>query len=251
MLQPTLNIFFASVPSSNSSDENNLDPPILLHKPVLDSLDELTLQQMLYRIGGYVVGGVSLAALTLSAAQREPISQILVNQIVLLLSDHAIYDYPGEARRYLNSRLNVETLSQVEREIIQAALNRFDRYLQARQSLPPLKELQAPPSRIYAYYQAQWKQNIDIVEQAKERSIFRFMSREIPIKYGKASAHFQSTTQSISEPMRFAPLSYEYEVPQSTLIDPVGRAYQRWQWRLVGVERITDDLETDSKEPEL
>lgn len=246
--------FFAAVPSNNPNEsaDHNLKPSILLSKPVLDSLDELTVQQMLYRVAGYVTGGVSLAALILSAAQREPISRSLAEQIVILLGDHVIYDYPIRAREYLNSRLGEETLTELERQIIQAALERFDRYLEARQSLPPLKELQAPPSRIYAYYQAQWKQNVDIVEQAKERSIFWTIlgGREIPIKYGKASAHFDKAAQKVSEPMRFAPLSYEYDVPQSDVIDPVGHAYQRWRWRLVGIEQATDTLETNSAEPE-
>jgi hypothetical protein len=246
--------FFAAMPSNNpnESTDHNLKPSILLSKPVLDSLDELTVQQMLCRVAGYVTGGVSLAALILSAAQREPISRSLAEHIIILLSDYVVYDYPIRAREYLNSRLGEETLTEVERQIIQAALKRFDRYLQARQALSPLKELQAPPSRIYAYYQAQWKQNIDIVEQAKERSIFQtiFGGREIPIKYGKASAHFDKVAQKVSEPMRFAPLSYEYDVPQSDVIDPVGRAHQRWRWRLVGLEQTMDILETDLTEPE-
>lgn len=246
--------FFAPIPSSNPKErDNQLKPSILLSKPVLDSLDELTVQQILYRIAGYVTGGVSLAALILSATQREPIPQAIASQIVMLLSEYVIYDFPGKARDYLNDRLSAETLSEEERQIILAALSRFDRYLQARQSLPHLKELQAPPSRIYAYYQAQWKQNVDIVEQAKERSIIQtiFGGREIPIKYGKASAHFQDATQGISEPMRFVPLSYEYDVPQSDVIDPVGRAYQRWRWRLVGLEQASDNLETNPEEPEV
>ncbi|MBD1853311.1 hypothetical protein [Leptolyngbya sp. FACHB-711] len=247
--------FFASIPSNNSSEsaDNNLKPSILLSKPVLDSLDELTVQQILSRIAGYVTGGISLAALILSAARREPISRSLAEQIVILLGDYVVYDYPVRAKEYLNNRLSEETTTEVERQIIQASLKRFDRYFQARQSLPPLKELQAPPSRIYAYYQAQWKQNADIVEQAKERSIFRtiFAGREIPIKYGKASAHFDEAAQKVSEPMRFAPLSYRYDVPQSDAIDPVGRAYQRWRWRLVGFEQATDTFETNSAEPEV
>jgi hypothetical protein len=247
--------FFASIPSNNPNEsaDNNLKPSILLSKPVLGSLDELTVQQMLCRIAGYVTGGVSLAALILSAAQREPISRSLAEQIVILLSDYVVYDYPSRAREYLNNRLGEETLTEVEGQIIQATLKRFARYLQARQSLPNLKELQAPPSRIYAYYQAQWKQNVDIVEQAKERSIFLTIlgGREIPIKYGKASAHFDKAAQKISEPMRFAPLSYEYDVPQSDVIDPVGRAYQRWRWRLVGLEQTMNTLETDLTEPEV
>lgn len=246
---------FASLPSNKpyESADNNLKPSILLSKPVLDSLDELTVQQILWRIAGYVTGGVSLAALILSAAQREFISQVLEEQIVILLSDYVIYNYPSRAGEYLSNRLSEETLAEVERQIIQAALERFDRYFQARQSLPPLKELQAPPNRIYAYYQAQWKQNADIVEQAKERSIFRtiFGGREIPIKYGKASAHFDNAAQRVSEPMRLAPLSYEYDVPQSDVIDPVGHAYQRWKWRLVGFEQAMNRLETNSEETEV
>lgn len=246
--------FFTSIPSNNPNEsaDHNLKPSILLSKPVLDSLDELTVQQMLCRIAGYVTGGVSLAALILSAAQREPISRSLAEQIVILLADYVVYDYPIRAKEYLNNRLGEETLTELERRIIQAALERFDRYLQARQALSPLKELQAPPSRIYAYYQAQWKQNVDIVEQAKKRSIFWTLlgGREIPIKYGKASAHFDRAAQKVSEPMRFAPLSYEYDMPQSDVIDPVGRAYQRWCWRLVGLEQAMDTLETDLTEPE-
>ncbi|MBW4694203.1 MAG: hypothetical protein KME27_20865 [Lyngbya sp. HA4199-MV5] len=246
---------FTSPPSANpnESGESNLEPPILLNKAVLDSLDELTFHQMLCHIAGYVTGGVSLTALILSAVQREPLSQAIANQIVMLLSDYVLYDYPSKARAYLNQRLTADNLLEVESQIIQTALNRFDRYLQARQSLPPLKELQAPPNRIYAYYQAQWKQNADIVEQAKERSIFRsiFGGREIPIKYGKASAHFEDATQRISEPMRFAPMSYEYDVPQSDVIDPVGRAYQRWRWRLAGFEQGTNSSEINSAEPEV
>ncbi len=247
--------FFAAMPSNNPNEsaDNNLKPSILLSKPVLDSLDELTVQQMLCRIAGYVTGGVSLAALILSAAQREPISRSLAEQIVILLGDYVVYDYPIKSREYLGNRLDEETTTEVERQIIQAALERFDRYLQARQALPSLKELQAPPSRIYAYYQAQWKQNVDIVEQAKERSIFWTVlgGREIPIKYGKASAHFDKAAQKVSEPMRFAPLSYEYDVPQSNVIDPVGRAHQRWKWRFVGFEQATDTLETDLTEPDV
>jgi hypothetical protein len=247
--------FFASMQSNdlNASIDDNLKSEILLSKPILDSLDEISVKHMLLRIVGYVTGGVSLSALILSVAQRESISQSIVEQIVILLSDYVIYNYPNRAKMYLRNRLTEEAVSEVESLIIHAALERFDHYLQARQSLPLLKELQSPPSRVYAYYQAEWKHNLDIVEQAKERSIFGklFGGREIPIKYGNASAHFDKTVQKVSEPMRFAPLSYEYEVPQSDVIDPVGRAYQRWQWRLVGLEQAMNTVEGDSAEPEV
>jgi len=214
--------------------ERNKDPILALRKEVLDTLDETTTICVLLRIVGYVINTQSLCKLLLSALAKEPISQEIIDLVTDLLVNYVLFNYPGEATDYLNARRQIESITKVERDVIDQALSTSKEYLDNRNKLPPLKEFQASIQKTYLYRLAKWKQQNEIREAGEAKSIFRFIMPERLFLYGKAVSSEQKG--EITQPTPLIPMSTSYEIPQGELIDPLGQAWSRIHWQQIGLE---------------
>lgn len=215
---------------------------ITLSKQALDELDDQTVVYIIYRIAGYVVDAYSLASLLLSVLKREPSLPSVTGLVTSLLVNYVLYNYPGDGGDFLKYSLEFETTSDLEREIIQTALSHSDSYFEGRQSLPRLKEFKPSSQQVYLLRLAEWKHQASIIDEARKRSIFSFMTTNIPLKYGRAFSIEREG--NFTEPSKLATFHHEQERPQGELIDPVGQTYQRLQWRNIGLE----DLEPNSRD---
>lgn len=224
---------------------NNRTSKLILSKQVLEILDDQTVIYVLYRISGYVVQAESLSALLLSVLLREPYSPDIAGLIASLLSDYVLYNYPQDGGEYLKQRMEAECVTEAEREVIQTALHRSNAYFDARQNLPRLKELQPPANRVTLLQLAQWKYQNQIMEQARQRSVFYNLVSHIPLKYGRAFSVMRED-KSLTEPSKLATFHYEQEIPQRELIDSLGQTCLRLQWRGVGMDdSITESCSED------
>ncbi|MBW4575244.1 MAG: hypothetical protein KME08_08165 [Aphanothece sp. CMT-3BRIN-NPC111] len=234
-----INSYFNSIPVKvGNTLQRDKNPSVILSKEVLDTLDEETTAYVLYRITGYVIDAPSLCALLLSALQREPFSQQIIYLITNLLIKYVLFNYPGEAGEYLKDRAKTEGITEIEAKVIQEALSQSQSYLENRTKLPRLKEFQPSTQRTYLYRLAKWKQQKEMMEQVEEQSVFRKIMPSVLFLYGKATA--TEREGKLTDPMPFISISTETEIPQGELIDPIGQAYLRMQWRSAGLS-LTDE----------
>jgi hypothetical protein len=209
-------------------------PPLKLSKRVLDGLDEQTVADALHRILGLIMGdGRLLAALLLSALQREPYSSGLAELVAAALGGYVLYNFPGEAGDYLRSRLERDDVSELERNVARSALERSEPYYEAREELRTLEELKPPAQRVYLLRLAQSRRQTEAMEQAGKNSVIRRLATEIPLKYGRG--FFMEQGDRFTEPSDLSELSYSMELPRGELIDPVGQARLRIAWQSAGM----------------
>jgi hypothetical protein len=234
--------YFSEIPSTESSDESTKEPirrkiefdsRIILSKQILDELQDQEVVHVIYRVAGYVVDAYSLASLLLSVLKREPNSSEINTLVVGLLANYVLYNYPGDGGDFIKYFLSLEDISDIEREVAQAALQHSDSYFEARQNLPRLKEFKPPSQRVYLLRLAEWKQQALIIDEARKRSVFSLMTTNIPLKYGRSFSIEREG--DFTEPSQLSTFHYEQERPQGELIDPVGQIGQRLRWRNIGL----------------
>jgi hypothetical protein len=246
--------YFSKIPLTTSDDETNEEAvhreienslEMTLSKQVLDALDEQEVINLIYRLVGYIiVDAYSLSSLLLSVLRREQHSSTVNSLVTHLLANHVLYNYPGDGRRFFEYFLGLETISELEKEVIQAALKYSDLYFEARKNLPYLKEFKPSSQRLYLLRLAEWKHQSLIMDEARKRSIFSFMTTNIPLKYGRSFSIERDG--SFTEPSKLSSFHHEQELPYGELIDPIGQIYQRLKWRTIGLENLQSNSEDNT-----
>ena len=216
-----------------ASEEDSRDP-LALSASVLGELDENTVRLVLLRVMAYVIGGKPMARLLLSALRREPWSDSLAAIVAECLHEIALYNYPGGAGEYLESRIAAGDLAANELELVCTALAKSEEYFTRRRSIPRMTELTPPASRISVLQRARGKQMADAMEAAQKHSALLQLVRRVPIKYGRGFAVQRQGEPSA--PMPLNSISHEIEVPQGELIDTIGEAKRRIQWRNIALD---------------
>jgi hypothetical protein len=208
--------------------------PLALSATALGELDEDTVRLVLHRVMAYVVGGKPLTVLLLSALRREPCSSALSAFITDALDRIALYNYPGGASEYLNTRLATPGLPTAEANVIRVALERSETYFAARRAIPTITELRPPSSRLAVLQRARGKQTTAVMEAAQNRSVMSQLVRRVPLKYGRGFA-FQRPGGA-ADPNPLHAFEYEMEIPRGELIDPIGQTARRLQWQSMGLD---------------
>lgn len=222
-------------------------PWLKLSKPVLDGLEEQTVVYALQRIMGHIMVSRALAALLLSATQRESCSQELLAFIAGALDGYVLRNYPHEASDYLRQRLEADNVTRAEAEVAQAALDRSGAYLALLDGLPLMNEFQPPSQHRYLLRLAEHRQQTEIMNRAKESSVLLNIMPELPLKYGRS--HFMERDGSFTEPSELVPFSISAEKPRAEILDPIGHMFRRLGWQSAGLSGGKDsedrDLETE------
>ena len=217
-------------------------PWLTLDKQVLDALAEQTVVYVLQRIMGHVVTSRPLAALLLSAVQREPRSPAFLDFVAGALAGYVLYNYPNEAGGYLRSRIESGEASEVEFKLAEAALNHSEAYSKALRDLPRLKELQTPSRRLYLLRLAEHKQQATIMEEANNQSVIMSLATRVPLKYGRG--FFMERDGNFTEPSNLSSFSHSVERPRGELIDPIGQTLQRMECQSAGLYEIQSQDQT-------
>lgn len=208
--------------------------PFRLNKSVLDSLTPQETGHLVLRLLGYGIYGPQLAALVLSATQREPCPAELQQLILDALYDYVLYNYPGSSEAYLKSRIEADDATEVERYISRTVLEAAHQRTESRRKLPPLKEFQPSSWHVYLVRLAKQKHQAKMMDQADEQSVFLDLVHRAPLKYGRS--FFFEREGTFSEPTPLQAFEHSVELPIGELIDPVGQAYQRLMWQSVGLD---------------
>jgi hypothetical protein len=229
--------YFNSIPILiNGQLEQDKNPTFILNKRALDNLKDEEIVNILKRIVGYVIDSSYLCALILSVLKRENVSQKIIDVIDDLLTNYVLFNYPGEASKYLNKRSQQENINETEKLLIQQSLLKSQKYLENRNKLPKLKEFQPPSQRVYFHNIAKFEQQNEISKRLEEQSIWSQIMPSCLFLYGKSTSTEEQG--EFTEPRPFIELSSSVEIPQGELICPVFQNHQRMQWRCVNLSNI-------------
>ena len=216
-------------------------PVFALSDDVLESLALEEVINVLRRVVGYVSGSRSLASLVSSALRRDPCPEELQQFVAELLVGHVLYNYPGEAREYLDLRLDADDVLPVEEEVIREACGEIDAYFDELGELSTLKELRPPSTHLGQIQRARQNQQSRTMEKAREGSVFMSLFESVPLKYG--NQFYRIGNDGPTEPAPLNQISSGFEIPRGELIDPVKQAYKRFQFRAA---RSLNEDESDS-----
>jgi hypothetical protein len=246
--------YFSKIPLNTSDDETNEEDvhreienslEMTLSKQILDALDEKEVINLIYRLVGYIIlDAYSLSSLLLSVLKREPNLSNINNLVIHLLANHVLYNYPGDGRRFLEYFLGLESITELEKEVIQDALKHSDFYFEARKNLPYLKEFKPSSQRLSLLRLAELQYQSLIMDETRKRSIFSLMTTNIPLKYGRSFSIERNG--SFTEPSKLSSFHHEQELPCGELIDPIGQFYQRLKWKTVGLENLQSNSENNA-----
>jgi hypothetical protein len=246
--------YFSKISLTTSDDETNKEAvhreienslEMTLSKQILDALDEHQVINLIYRLVGYIVlDAYSLSSLLLSVLRREQNASTINSLVTHLLANHVLYNYPGDGRRFFEYFLGLEAISELEKEVIYAALKHSDLYFEARKNLPYLKEFKPSSQRLYLLQLAEWKHQSLIMDEARKRSVFSFMTTNIPLKYGRSFSIERDG--SFTEPSKLSSFHHEQELPCGELIDPIGQLIQRLKWKTVGLENLQSNSKNNA-----
>lgn len=221
------------------ASEQDGHAPLELSPAALGELTEEAVRLVLYRVMAYVIGGKPLSMLLVSALRREPCPPWLAAFVTDALDQVVLYNYPGGASEYLQSRLQIAGVSELEATVIREAISRSEKYFSARAALPVIPELRPPSSRVSLYQRAQGKHHAEIMESAQNQSVFLNLVRRVTIKYGRG---FSVQRPGVApDPTPLKSFSYEAEMPRAELIDPIGQTARRIQWQNMGIDAEPDE----------
>ena len=219
-------------------------PVLALSKDILEGLAPEEVMNVLRRVVGYVSGSRPLASLVSSALRRDPCPDELRQFVADLLVGHVLYNYPKEAREYLDRRLDADDVRPVEEEIVQKACDEIDAYFDELGELSTLKELSPPSTHLSQIRRARQQQQSKAMEKAREGSVFMSLVESVPLKYG--NQFYRIGDEGPTEPAPLSKISSGFEIPRGELIDPVGQAHKRLHFRAV---RSLDENEEEPDSP--
>jgi len=81
------------------------------------------------------------------------------------------------------------------------------------------------------------------MEKAEQSSVLASIFPKVKIKYGRAVAY--ELEGEFTEPSQMASFSWEAEVPQGELINPLGQSRIRFQWRNLGLNKTNNSTEDE------
>lgn len=215
----------AAWPVQKATNADPEYPHLQLRKSVLESLDNATFARVIRRVLGYGFHFQPLAALLTSALSRGPMPPEFGPPFEAILFKELLYSYPASGRKYLESRLTDEALTDFERDTIEEALVASKTYYDALENLPRLRELMPPDHRLAQVRRAMQKQQTIIREKAMQQSPLLSMITPIPIKYGKKA--FRAGGKSFSEPIKMGTFSASIELTRRAVIEPVREHRER------------------------
>jgi hypothetical protein len=188
-------------------------------KDVVDELDASSLKYLARRMLGYIVHEEPLLSLTFSLLNTTDASNRTFALVHELLHNEIGRDY---VRATLDAiEANKETYPDA-RAMLTSAHSQISRYVDSIEALPRLQELR-PPSHLRRSIQLRRSKEMrKSTEAAEEKSIFRQLSTQIPLKAGVG--WFAVKDGTIGETQHLQSFSHSVSLPRRSTADPVGYA---------------------------
>lgn len=197
-------------------------------RAVLDTATEADLLYLAKRMLGFLLEPEQMLSLALSLLELRDAKVRVFPLLRWMLYEQLGYDHPGTTSDALQKRAEQETDADIK-ELLGSIAMRLEADMAALQALPRLRELEVPMALRRDFAKARAKEMQRSMREAQKRSVFAQLATQIHIKAGETS--FQHQGESWSEPMHFASHSVSFEMPRREVLDPVGNAYRRLQFR--------------------
>ncbi len=205
---------------------------IELDGEILNSYFLGDVEYILYKINGYIPMRENIQELSYSITKYEGIGfQHIGKTFAELFCYHILYDYPSSID-FIKAKKSTATEKQVA--IIEAIERYYDNYNSRRGEKP--KELEASPKRLRTLFNESNK-NLNSghrEEKFKVRS-FLDMVTTIDIKNGSSFISRLSTAKETFEIIgsrgKMNSFGTSFEMPNSSITDPIGNEYNRHIWR--------------------
>lgn len=204
------------------------DMAIEFDPAVLDTATEADLLYLVKRMLGFLVEAKQMLSLSLSLLKLRNANARVLPLLRWLLYEQLGYDHPGTTSDVLQKRVGQETDADIK-ELLGGIAARLEADMAALQALPHLRELEVPMTLRRDFAKARAKVMQRSMREAQKQSVIAQLATQIHIKAGETS--FQHLGESWSEPMHFASHSVSFEMPRREVLDPVGNAYRRLQFR--------------------
>lgn len=243
----SLNDSFRSIPVKVGNQlERDRQPTFKFSKDVLDTLSNENAENVVYRTLAYTsIDAPSASNFLLSILRKSPISDEIISLVKQLLVSQVLFNFPQEAKEFIESELQSGHLSNLQVTVARAALADFQDYIDAREGLPELKEFQISTRRAYLYRIADQRRQSQARQDAESRSVLNQFFPERLYLYGRSVAY--EDKKGFSEPMPLISTSVSAEMPHGEFIDPVGQACQRIIWMNAGLP-IAEAVDTQKEE---
>jgi len=184
---------------------------------------------VIFKILGYVsINPEALCNLVFSVIDAGCKDKMVTDYVVVAFRDYIVYNYAGTTIDFLKVRAKSE--NKFAAKIANKIKKQIEIHHQALKKLTNLRELQPPPRRVHEMEQAKAKHfGKQIYEGAKKQSVFFQFCKEVPLKAG--SSFFMERDGKFSGKTELMPISHSMEYPRGEILDPVGQAFSRLEWR--------------------
>lgn len=206
-----------------------------LSKEVLNTLLFKDIKYVLFKILGYVYRYEILCPIVYSILLKENISNDMIALVESAFTSFITYNYPGYSRRFLENK--IENGNEIEKVTAGKILSFLNDYQHKLKTLPHLREFETSNIRKDKYLAQKHKKQSEEFENYKsdETSLLNFIKKTV-LKGGKAS--FTKFDGSFTEKAFLHEMRTSFEVPLGELKDPVGQAFQLFNWKIYKREKF-------------
>ena len=188
-------------------------------KNLIDELDAPSLKYLARRTLGYIVHEEPLLSLTFSLLNTKDAANRTFALVHELLCNQIGRDY---VRATLDAMEANKEVHLDARAMLKSAHTQLSQYINSIEALPRLQELR-PPSHLRRSIQLRRSKEMrKSTEAAEEKSIFRQLSTQIPLKAGVG--WFAVKDGTISETQHLQSFSHSVSLPRRSTADPVSYA---------------------------
>lgn len=190
----------------------------------LDFLEHNDLLFLARRMLGFVYSEDDLLSLTMSFLKTRSAPQRVFGIARTLFVDELGKDYPSSTIKILESACEA-AIENEWKDFYTSTASAIKSHISALEALPRLIELCPSPVLQRQFAKARAKQMSKVIEKAREGSIFRQITTEIPIKAGIGWFSFHDG--NYTDVMRMQSFSHSVAIPLRETTDPIGSEINR------------------------
>ncbi len=194
----------------------------------INAMDVKELDLLARRTLGYIYQEDILHSLIWSLTLKDKLDKQILSLVETIFIIHIGYDYPGRTYTFITEKTRGK-ISKKLKDMGKRIHLSINKYQNALDDLPRLKELVPPHSKIRQFRMAQQNAMEKATEKAEEKSVFRQLVTQIPLKAGLST--FSRNRGEYSEKMQLGSYSHYVSLPRSEVIDPVGSNRRRLLYR--------------------
>lgn len=200
----------------------------IFSKEILDRASDADLKFLARRMLGYVISEEPLLSMTFSLLNTDDAPRRTFGLIHALLVQEVGRDYIRTTLEAISEKLQIQLPEEIA--LLKSAHAKLSAYAKNIEELPRLQELRPPAQLRRMIALKRSRQMRESMDAATEKSIFRQISTQVPLKAG--TGWFSVTKSGVSETHRLQSISHQVSLPRRALVDPVGYAITGLGYRI-------------------